>query len=246
MSKRLVIVGASGHGKVIADIGEKNGYTEILFLDDNKAVKTCGKYSVVGTSGDAMRYSSSDFIVGIGNAKIRKRLQEELIAKGLHIGTLVHPKSVVALDVSLGAGTVVMAGAIINPGSIVGNGCIINTGATVDHDNVIEDYVHVSVGSHLAGTVSIGTHTWIGAGAIVSNNVSICENCVIGAGAVVVKNITESDTYIGVPARRKTMNCEMLDGIQKMVSGGVLLLADKYIRNMLCPSVAHDLAGRAA
>lgn len=208
MNKRLVIIGASGHGKVIADIGEKNGYTEILFLDDNEAITNCGGYSVVGTSSDAIRYSGSDFIIGIGNAKIRKRLQEELIAKGLHIVTLVHPKSVVAPDVSLGAGTVIMAGAIINPGSIVGNGCIINTGATVDHDNVIEDYVHVSVGSHLAGTVSIGTNTWIGAGAIVSNNVSICENCMIGAGAVVVSDITESDTYIGVPARKKSMNRE--------------------------------------
>ena len=198
----LVIVGASGHGKVVADIAEKVGYTDIVFLDDNKAVKTCGKYSVVGASGDAMRYSSCDFIVGIGNAEIRKRIQEELIEKGLHVVTLIHPKSVIAPDVSLGVGTVVMAGAIINPGSTVGNGCIINTGATVDHDNIISDYVHVSVGSHLAGTVSVGTGTWIGAGATVSNNVNICGGCMIGAGAVVIKNINEPGTYVGVPARR--------------------------------------------
>lgn len=199
----LVIVGASGHGKVIADIAEKVGYTDIVFLDDNKTVKTCGKHSVVGASGDAMRYSSCDFIVGIGNAEIRKRIQEKLIEEGLHIVTLVHPKAVIASDVSLGVGTVVMAGAIINPGSKVGNGCIINTGATVDHDNVLEDYVHASVGSHLAGTVSIGASTWIGAGAIISNNISICENCMIGAGAIVVRNITEADIYIGNPARKK-------------------------------------------
>ena len=201
----LVIIGAGGHGKVIADIAEKAGYTDIVFLDDNQAVKNCGKYFVVGASGDFMRYSSCDFIVGIGNAQIRKKIQEELIAKGLKIVTLIHPKAVVAPDVSLGVGTVVMAGAIINPGSTVGNGCIINTAATVDHDNIIADYVHVSVGSHIAGTVSIGAGTWIGIGAIVNNNVSICENCVIGAGAVVVKNITESGTYIGVPARKKSM-----------------------------------------
>ena len=215
----LVIVGASGHGKVVADIAEKVGYTDIVFLDDNKAVKTCGKYSVVGASGDAMRYSSCDFIVGIGNAEIRKRIQEELIEKGLHVVTLIHPKSVIAPDVSLGVGTVVMAGAIINPGSTVGNGCIINTGATVDHDNIIENYVHVSVGSHLAGAVHIGTNTWVGAGAIVSNNVSICENCMIGAGAVVINNLTESDTYIGIPARKKSMHNENLK-INYQKSGG--------------------------
>lgn len=206
MSKRLVIIGASGHGKVIADIGEKNGYAEILFLDDNNAVTTCGHYSVAGASSVAIRYSDCDFIVGIGNAETRKRIQEKLTEKGLHIVTLVHPNSVIAPDVSFGVGTVVMAGAIINPGSSVGDGCIINTGATIDHDNIIEDYVHVSVGSHLAGTVSIGTNTWIGAGAIVSNNVSICENCMIGAGAVVVSDITEPDIYIGVPARKKAKN----------------------------------------
>lgn len=205
MSKQLVIIGASGHGKVIADIAEKVGYTDVVFLDDNKAVKTCGKHSVVGRSGDAMRYSNCDFIVGIGNTENRKRIQEELMVKGLHIATLIHPQAVIATDVSLGIGTVVMPGAVINSGSTLGKGCIINTSASVDHDNTISDYVHVSVGSHLAGTVNIGTGTWIGAGAVVNNNVSICENCMVGAGAVVVKNITESDTYIGVPARKKTM-----------------------------------------
>lgn len=215
----LVIVGASGHGKVIADIAEKVGYTDIVFLDDNQSIKTCGKYSVVGTSSDAIRYSSSDFIVGIGNAEIRKRIQEELIGKGIHIATLIHPKAVIAPDVSLGVGTVVMAGAIINPGSTVGNACIINTGATVDHDNTIANYVHVSVGSHLAGTVSIGTGTWIGAGAIVNNNVSICENCMIGAGAVVINNLTDSDVYIGVPARKKSMVDKLLN-IDPQNSGG--------------------------
>ena len=198
----LVIIGASGHGKVIADIAEKIGYTNIVFLDDNETIKNCGKYSVIGTSKDAMQYSSFDFIVGIGNAKIRKIIQTALIEKEMHVVTLVHPKAVIASDVSLGTGSVVMAGAIINPGSMIGNGCIINTGATVDHDNIISDYAHVSVGSHLAGTVTIGSGAWIGAGAIVNNNVTICDNCMIGAGAVVTKSINEPGTYIGVPARR--------------------------------------------
>lgn len=219
MSKQLVIIGASGHGKVIADIAEKLGYTDIVFLDDNKTVKTCGKHSVVGVSGDAMRYSKYDFIVGIGNAEIRKRIQEKLIAQGLRIAILVHPQAVVATDVSLGIGTVVMAGAIINPGSTLGKGCIINTAASVDHDNIISDYVHVSVGSHLAGAVSIGTGTWIGAGTVVNNNVSICENCMVGAGAVVVKNITEPDTYIGVPARKKSMVNKQMN-LESQNSGG--------------------------
>lgn len=238
MNKQIIIIGASGHGKVIADIAEKNGYTDIDFLDDNAAVKNCGTYPVVGVSCDAIHYSNRDFVVGIGNAEIRKKIQEWLIAKGLHIVSLVHPKAVVADDVSFGIGTVVMAGAVINPGTSIGNGCIVNTGATVDHDNAIADYAHVSVGSHLAGTVSIGSGTWIGAGAIVSNNVSICENCVVGAGAVVVNDLIEPDTYIGIPARKKSM-------IDKK-SGGVHLLTARYIENMLCPFTHEDFVWRAA
>ena len=202
MGKRLVIIGASGHGKVIADIAQKNGYTDIVFLDDNKAVKNCGDYAVVGMCADAAKYADRDFVVGIGAAGIRRRIQKELDEKGLRIVSLVHPNATVAADVALGKGTVVMAGAVINPGSRIGTGCIVNTGATVDHDNRIADYVHISVGSHLAGTVSIGTGAWIGAGAIVSNNIKICADCVIGAGAVVVNDLTEPDTYIGIPARK--------------------------------------------
>lgn len=216
MSKQLVIIGASGHGKVIADIAEKNRYEKIVFLDDNTAVKNCGKYPVVGTSCDALRYSKSDFIVGIGRADIRMRVQEQLIEKGLHIVSLIHPNAVIAESVAIGIGTVVMAGAVVNPGTTIGNGCIINTGATVDHDNDIADYVHVSVGSHLAGTVHVGKNTWIGAGAIISNNLCICDNCMIGAGAVVVNDLTEPDTYIGVPARRMQMKQQMENRLESL------------------------------
>lgn len=205
MGKQLVIIGAGGHGKVVADIAHKNGYTDIVFLDDNEDLKSCGNYAVVGTCNDAVKYSDREFVVGIGANEIRRRTQKVLYEKGLHIVSLVHPHAVVAADVALGSGTVVMAGAVINPGSRIGSGCIVNTGATVDHDSTIADYVHVSVGSHLAGTVSVGAGAWIGAGAIISNNIKICAECVIGAGAVVVKDLTEPDTYIGVPARKMSI-----------------------------------------
>ena len=95
-----------------------------------------------------------------------------------------------------------MAGAVINPGAQIGIGCIINTSSSVDHDCVVEDYVHISVGAHLSGTVRVGKGTWIGAGAIVSNNINICGGCMIGAGAVVIKDIAEPGTYVGVPAKK--------------------------------------------
>lgn len=194
---RLVIIGASGHGKVIADIAVKCGYKDIVFLDDNEKVKKCAGFPVIGKVSDAVTMND-DKIVAIGNAEIREIIQSKLS----NLVTLIHPNAVVSRRVEIGEGTVIMAGAVINSDVIIGKGCIINTGASVDHDCKIGDFVHVSVGAHVAGTASIGRNTWVGAGATVSNNVSICDHCMIGAGAVVVNDVVNSGTYVGVPVRK--------------------------------------------
>lgn len=205
MHNKLIIIGASGHGKVCADIALKlQKYDEILFLDDDENIKECKGFPVVGKSTDAEQYiNEADFFVAIGNGKIRKKVTEQLVKLGANITTLIHPAAVIGSEVTIGEGTVVMAGAVINPDSTIGQGCIINTCASVDHDCKLEDYAHLSVGAHVCGTVEIGECTWIGAGATVKNNVKICNDCMIGAGAVVVKDIEEAGTYVGVPARRR-------------------------------------------
>lgn len=198
---KLIIIGASGHGKVIADIALKNGYEDIAFLDDNPEVKECSGFPVIGKVADYADQKDCDFIVAIGNSKTRERIQELL--GSFHVVTLIHPSAAISRRVKIGEGSVIMAGAVINSDTAIGKGCIINTCASVDHDNQIGDFVHVSVGAHLCGTVEIGSHTWIGAGATVSNNTGICEKCIVGAGAVVVKDIKKKGTYIGVPAALK-------------------------------------------
>ncbi len=205
MDKGLVIIGASGHGRVIADIAQKNGYKKIVFLDDNPSIKQCGNYFVAGTCNDVDKFSKYDFVVGIGDGRIRERIHGILKEKQYRIISLVHPAATVAGDVQIKFGTVIMAGSVVNSGAVIGEGCIINTCSSVDHDCVISDFVHVAVGVHLAGTVTIGRCTWIGAGATVSNNVNICSDSVIGAGAVVIENIDKTGIYIGVPAKEKNM-----------------------------------------
>lgn len=197
--KQLIIIGASGHGKVIADIAKKLGYSKIVFLDDDESVHECGGYPVLGRSSEVGTIEA-DVIVGIGNAGVRERIQESIPNEKLT--TLIHPDAVIAEDVVVGKGTVIMAGAVVNPGARIGKGCIINTCSSVDHDCNVGDYVHIAVGSHLCGTVTVGNSTWVGAGAIVSNNVGICSDCMIGAGAVIVKNIDLAGTYIGNPAKK--------------------------------------------
>lgn len=196
--ERLVIIGASGHGKVIADIAILNGYKDIVFLDDDANIKECAGFPLVGATSEA-EHLEGDKIIAIGNASVRKRMSEEITG----LVTLVHPAASISQRVKLGAGTVVMAGAVINSDAVIGEGCIINTCASVDHDCKIGSFVHVAVGAHVAGAVTIGDSIWIGAGATVSNNVNICSDCMIGAGAVIVKDITEAGVYVGCPAERR-------------------------------------------
>lgn len=204
--KRLIIIGASGHGKVIADIALLNGYEDIVFLDDDESIKKCAGFPVIGKTSEA-KTLDGDKVVAIGNAKIRQRIMSDI-----QTVTLVHSKAVIGRNVEIGEGTVVMAGAVINPESKIGKGCIINTDSSVDHDCIIGDFVHVAVGAHICGTVKVGHGTWIGAGATVSNNISICANVTLGAGTVVVKDIAEDGTYIGVPARKMDKNRASLKG----------------------------------
>lgn len=197
--KKLIILGAGGHGRVIADIAEKNGYGDISFLDDGTDAYKCGDYPVVGSCSDFYKYDC-DFFVGIGNSEVRMTLQQRLLDAGKSVAVLIHPSAVIGKGVNIGCGSVVMAGAVINPGAVIGRGCIINTCSSVDHDCAVDDFAHISVGAHLAGSVHIGRGTFIGIGAVVVNNTDIAENCIVGAGAAVIKNIDKKGTYAGVPA----------------------------------------------
>ena len=204
MNDSLIIIGASGHGKVVADIAMKmNKWKNIAFLDDNLSLKTIMGIPVIGSSANVVEHTKhSDFFVAIGNNSTRERIQEGLLAQGTSIVSLVHPSAIIGTDVNVGIGTAIMAGVVINSSSVVGKGCIINSNSGLDHDNHIGDYVHISPRTHLAGTVKVGNGSWLGIGSVVSNNINICSGCKIGAGAVVVKDITESGTYVGVPVRR--------------------------------------------
>lgn len=202
MSKDVIIIGAGGHAKVIADIIYKSGDNLIGFLDDNLANKGKEIYlgkKVIGTTKDIEIYNKNYFIIGIGNNSIRKKINNE---NNLKLYTAIHPSAIIAQDVKIGTGSVIMAGVVINPGTVIGKNCIINTCSSLDHDNLLEDYVHISPGAHLAGTVSVKEGTWICTGATIINNITIAKNNIIGAGSVVIKDINEENgTYVGVPVK---------------------------------------------
>lgn len=201
--QQVIIIGASGHGKVVADTILQSGDQVRGFLDDNPELgESFIGFPVLGTVDQFVDYPDTKFVVAIGNAKIRENIVEKLA--GVSWYTAIHPNAVASkLDTSIGEGSVIMANAVVNAGAKIGRHCIVNTGAIVEHDNEIGDFVHVSVGAKLGGNVRVGDKTWIGIGAVVSNNILICEKCVIGAGAVVVKEIKSKGTYVGVPAKKQ-------------------------------------------
>ena len=202
MSKSVIVIGASGHGKVVADIIRCAGDEVAGFLDDNKkSLNNFIGYPVLGSVTEYEKFLESYFVVAIGNAEIRQKIADRL--QGVKWYTAIHPTAVISqIDVEIGEGTVVMANAVVNSGVSIGKHCIINSGAVVEHDNIIEDFVHISVGVKLAGTVHIGKRSWFGIGAVISNNISVCPDCMIGAGGVVVKDISESGIFVGVPVKK--------------------------------------------
>lgn len=201
MSKSVVIIGASGHGKVIADIIIKSGDKVVGFLDDGveKGILVAG-IEVLGKTEDYKNFADCEFVIAIGNPHIREKIADMLPVKWY---TAIHPAAIISsLDVEIGEGTVVMANAVINSSAKIGKHCIINTAAVIEHDSVLEDYVHISPNATLAGIVTIGKLTHIGAGACTKQVLSIASDCIIGAGSVIVKDITEGGTYVGVPVKK--------------------------------------------
>ena len=203
--KRLAILGASGHGKVVAEIAELNGW-DVVFFDDRFPSFNCvAHWSVIGTTLDLFN-GLGNFdccFVAIGNNRVRLEKQRALTNKGAAFPVLIHPNAVVSRYASVEAGSVVMAGAVINPFVEVKQACIINTSASVDHDCVLAEGVHISPGAHLAGAVLIGECSWVGIGASVKQSLQIGSDVVVGSGASVVLDIIQNETVVGVPAKIK-------------------------------------------
>lgn len=195
--KKLLIYGAGGNGKVCADIAKNMGYKDILFFDDDINVNSLDEYHVIHNLND-INFEEYELFNAIGDNKTREEVTNRLNRK---MATLIHPTAVIGENVEIGEGSVVMAKAVINPGSKLGKGVIINTCSSLDHDDVIEDFSHVSINSHMAGTVHLGKRVFVGMSSTIINNIDICDDAIIGAGATVVNNIDIPGTYVGVPAK---------------------------------------------
>ncbi|MBI2747501.1 MAG: acetyltransferase [Burkholderiales bacterium] len=202
--KRLALLGASGHGKVVADAALASGWDEVEFFDDAWPQRSRnGLWPVTGDSAALMArlQEFQGVLVSIGDCAVRWEKHQALLAAGASLVTVVHPAATVSRHARLGLGTVVMAGAVVNIDAIVGQAGIINTGATVDHDCQLGDAVHICPGAHLSGNVRVGCCSWVGVGAAVKQGMTIGDRAMVGAGAVVVQLVPDAQTVVGNPAR---------------------------------------------
>ncbi len=203
MTRSLAIVGAGGHGRVVADCAEALGWDWIEFFDDKDVGTASGPWPVVGVV-EALFERVGDYdgvVVGIGGNRARLERHRALAGRGAAMATLIHPGATVSRHARIEAGTVVFASAVVSFGAVIGQACIINTGATVDHDDRLADGVHLSPGAHLGGGAKVGECSWIGLGASVREGVTIGRDVIIGAGAAVVAAAYDDMMLVGVPAR---------------------------------------------
>ena len=200
----LAILGASGHGKVIADAAEQSGWKTVTFFDDAwPGLQENCPWEVKGDTR-ALVASLSAFdgvVVGIGSNRIRREKQSELLESGAKLVQIIHPSAIISPHASIGFGSVVFANAVVNPCAVIGVGVIVNTGAVVEHDCVVGDFSHISPNAVLAGGVSIGHEAWVGCCASVKHLICVGEASIVGMGAVVTKDVESGITVIGNPAR---------------------------------------------
>lgn len=196
--RNIAIIGAGGHAKVIIDIIQEIGlYNIIGIYDDNKTesimgIKIIGKISEIDPTIE-------NFIIGIGNDKVRKLIYEKHI--NLNWATLIHPKSIISKSASISKGTIVCAGAIIQPEVKIGMHCIINTNSNIDHESIIGDFCSICPSTTICGQVTIGTLSFIGANSTIIQCIRIGNNCIVGAGSVIIRNVEDNCKIVGNPGK---------------------------------------------
>jgi len=202
--KKIILVGYSGHGLVVADTAFENNLNVIGYTE--KSINNINPYNL-----DYLGNESSpnfdlwdldvDFILGIGNNLLREKIFNLINKKGKKVISLINSTAVISGFATVGEGVFINRNVSINALANVGNNVILNTGCIIEHDCEIKENVHVAPGAVLGGNVKVGSGTFIGANAVIKQGIEIGNNVVVGAGTVVISNISSGSKIVGNPHR---------------------------------------------
>lgn len=209
MKTAVLILGSSGHAKVLIDCLHANAEVNILGIldiDSERHGKTVLGELILGSDDLLNQYPPYEVylvngIGSIGSNTYRAEIFNKFKQIGYNFLSVIHPSAIISTDIVLGEGVQIMAGSITQPGCKIGNNVIINTNASIDHDCQIEDHVHIAPGVVCSGGVTIGDGAHIGTGAVIIQGLSIGSKSLIAAGAVVVNDIMSGTKVMGIPAK---------------------------------------------
>lgn len=209
--RRFVIMGAGGHGRVVADLVRTLGHDVVGYADEDTdklgivvdstgATVVLDQTTVLCCARGEQRWPLAIDAVALGVGDNTARAQFLAQIPDAMLSTLIHPRSWVSESAQLGPGSIVLAGALINSGANIGGAAIVNSGAIIEHDCALGIAVHISPGATLCGAVSVGARSWVAAAAVIIPGCKVGKGCVVGAGAVVIRDIPDGMTVVGNPA----------------------------------------------
>jgi len=203
---KLILLGYSGHGFVLAEAAIELGYKIIGYLEKKEKKNNPFNLSYLGYEEDfnlLNKYIKDEigFIIGIGDNKIRTKIFNRIKSLGGLVETIIHPKTFVSNYSNIGNGVFVSKNSVINPLSEIKNNCIINTSSTIEHECLISKSVHIAPGVVVLGNVQIGKNSFIGSNSTIKEGIKIGNNVLIGAGSVVLKDVPDNKLCYGNPAK---------------------------------------------
>lgn len=200
----IAIIGYSGHSFVVLDAAKEMGLNVEYYCERNQVSFNPFEINYLEDEGsESFNWNAVDeFILGIGDNRIRQKVAGLILSNGKEILNVIHPSSIISNYANFGMGNFIAANVTVNALAQIANNCILNTGCIVEHECVIESGVHIAPGTVLAGNVSIGENSFIGANSVVRQGVKIGSGVTVGAGSVVIKDIPDNEIWVGNPAKK--------------------------------------------